>query len=91
MRLIKNILLFQRKIFFISYLLSIIIGLLFGGDFNSIGIAFLVISPLMQYFVYEIKNKNEYYFYYNLGLSNVQLWVSTLLIGILNLILLSII
>jgi len=66
-------------------------GLIFGDDIKSIGLAFLFIAPLMQYFVYEIKNKHEYYFYYNLGLSNAKLWVSTFIIGIINLILLSLI
>jgi len=66
-------------------------GLIFVGDIKSIGFSFLFIAPLMQYFIYEVKNKHEYYFYYNLGLSNTILWVSTIVIGFLNLILLSLI
>jgi len=31
----------------------------------------------MQYFIYELRNKGVYYFYFNLGISKIQLWVST--------------
>ena len=88
MRILKNILLFQKKIFFISYAISILIGVLFGGQPKMIGLSFLFIAPFTQYFFYEIKNKNQYYYYYNLGISNVMLWISTFVIGLINLLIL---
>lgn len=91
MRILKNILLFQKKIFFISYLISIFVGFLFGGDLKIIGLIFLLITPFTQYFFYEIKNKNQYYYYYNLGISDTMLWLSTFVTGLINLIILIVI
>ncbi|KZS40605.1 hypothetical protein AWE51_06560 [Aquimarina aggregata] len=85
----KNILIFQKKIFFISYLTSIaigILGFLFTGFINhqTIGLGFSLIVPFAQYYVYDIKNKNQYFYYYNLGLSNIMLWVSTFITALIN-------
>ncbi len=65
------------------------------GDFNfqvnfiQIGIAFFVISLIMQLIIYELRNPDEYYFYYNLGLSKKQLWVINALISLVVCVLLS--
>jgi len=90
LKLLKNIFLFQKKIFFISYIISIVIGILFGGKLHTIGLSFLFVAPFAQFFIYEI-NKNQYYYYYNLGLSNVMLWISTFVIALFNLLILIII
>lgn len=66
-------------------------GILFGSQPEIIGLSFLVIAPFTQYFYYNIKNRNEYYYYYNLGISNSMLWISTVAIGIINLLVLMII
>ncbi len=91
LRLLKNIFLFQKKIFFISYIISIVIGILFGGEPQIIGLSYLFIAPFSHFFIYEIQNKNQYYYYYNLGFSNVILWVSTFVIALVNLLILIII
>ncbi|MEY8848544.1 hypothetical protein AB9K26_07000 [Psychroserpens sp. XS_ASV72] len=91
MRFLKNILLFQRKIVFISYAIAVLIGLVFGGDLKVIGLIFLCVSPFVHFFFYEVKNKNQYYYYYNLGLTNTKLWISTVVFGIINVLILAII
>ncbi len=93
MRILKNILLFQKKIFFLSYAVSILIGILLGGQPKVIGLSFLLILPFTQYLFYEIKNKNQYYYYYyyNLGISNVMLWSSTFIIAFVNLLIMMVI
>jgi len=88
-RILKNILLFQKKIFFISYAVSLFIGLFFGGELKMIGLAFLWIAPFTQYFFYDVKNKNQYFYYYNVGISKNMLWTSTFVIGFINLLILS--
>jgi len=88
MRIIKNILLFQKKIFFISYAISILIGIFFGGGLKTIGLSFICIAPFTQYFFYEAKHKNQYYYYYNLGISRLILWGSTFVIGLVNVLIL---
>jgi hypothetical protein len=45
---------------------------------NLAGISCLFYTPMFQYFIYEIRNPQEYYFYYNMGISRLKLWLSTL-------------
>lgn len=85
LRIFKNILLFQKKIFFISYPISILIGILAGGQPKMMGLSFLLIAPFVHYYLYDIIDKNQYYYYYNLGLSNCMLWISTFAIVLVNL------
>jgi len=58
---------------------------------NIFGTTYIFLTPVMQYYIYELRNKNEYYFYFNLGLSKMLLWISTslmsLIIGMLIIIL----
>ena len=81
--------LFQRKVFPVSYLIAIVVGFLLGGKPQTIGFCFLAIAPMIQYYSYDIKDKNQYYYFYNLGLSEIHLWFSTVIIGIINLVILS--
>lgn len=91
LRILKNILLFQKKLFFISYAISILIAIIFGGGATMIGLSFLIALPFSHYLFYEIKNNSQYYYYYNIGLNNLVLWSSTILIAITNLIILMLI
>jgi hypothetical protein len=55
-----------------------------GPSFFSLpgfGGAYLVLAPVFHFFTYEVRNENEYYFYYNMGLSKPVLWLATLLIS----------
>ncbi|WP_157503157.1 hypothetical protein [Mangrovimonas xylaniphaga] len=90
MRLLKNLLLFQKPHFFLAYAIAIALGLLFGGEPATIGWCFLFTAPKMQFFFYDLKDKQQYYYYYNLGLSKRTLWGSTIGICLINLVILSI-
>lgn len=46
---------------------------------RSIGAAYMLFAPFFHFAIYEIRNPNEYYFYYNLGLSKMALWIFTIL------------
>ena len=83
MRIFASIWLFYKKIIVPILSLSVLIGLLglmiLGTlSFKWIGISYIFLTPLFQYFVYEIRNPNEYYFYFNIGLNKAILWVSTI-------------
>jgi len=88
MRIIKSIWLFYRKLILTSATMSVLIALV--GTFISgtvfshkvFGLAYIFCAPLTHFFVYEVRNTNEYYFYYNLGLSKITLWVSTVLLSL---------
>ena len=93
---IKAIILFHKKLAVPSLAFSLLIGLysIFMNDQVNIaafGMPYLLLPSLMQYFIYEIKNKDEYFFYHNIGLSKIYLWVSTLIISLLGAIFISII
>ena len=52
-------------------------------SFKALGISYVIFALLFHYFVYEIKNVNEYYFYYNIGLSRLTLWAATLVLSLI--------
>lgn len=78
LRLFRNILLFQRRIIPLAVILSFPLGVLFGGRPLHIGYSVLLVSLAIHYWVYEFKNPQDYYFYFNQGLSRLNLWISTL-------------
>ncbi len=87
---------FYKKLIVPSLALSVLFGLYnmyMNGSFlvTSIGLAYIFVPLLMHYFTYEIKNRNEYYFYHNLGLDRISLWISTFIISLVIAILLTII
>ena len=59
------------------------LGFIFTGEpsLKIAGLAYIVLSPFFHYFIYEGFNPNEYYFFYNLGLSKLSLWVGTLMLS----------
>jgi hypothetical protein len=48
-------------------------------SFKWFGISYMIVVPVFHYYIYEIRNSNEYYFYYNMGISKPLLWSSTLI------------
>jgi len=87
MNLILGIWIFYRKLIVPTLLLSVLIcfvGGLIGGSYSLkwFGFSYMILTPLFQYFIYEIRNKNEYFFYYNLGLSKPILWASSISISL---------
>lgn len=84
MRILKNILLFQKRIFFKAYILSVIAGSLFGGKPILVAVYLFFVAPFIHYSVYDLMDKQKYYYYYNLGLSKVVLWASTMVICVVN-------
>jgi len=88
LRIIGGLWLFYRKMAIPALVISILFGLLIhliSGHFffKMAGIAFIISSILLQYFVYEVINSKEYYFYYNIGLSKHLLWGASLLVSFL--------
>ena len=59
-------------------------------NINILGVSVMLVMLMVHFFIYELKNKNDYFYYYNLGFSKFQLWLSTLTIGLINLIIFAI-
>lgn len=73
---------FYRKIFLYSLLLTGLAGLLAGALTGKMALAFLgfsyaFLSPFVHLFFYEMNRPQEYYFYANLGLIKLRLWLIT--------------
>ena len=88
MRILKAILIFYQKLIVPTSVFSGLLGLIGFGitgefSFKVLGISYIILGLLFHYFVYEIRNHNEYYFYYNIGLSKLTLWVSTFILSLI--------
>lgn len=74
---------FYQKIFLISFLVSILLSFLAGFSVRNLALSYLFLAPFFHFMIYEIRNKNEYYFYANFGLSRRFLWMTTLTISLI--------
>lgn len=94
MKQLTSLLIFQKKLIIPSLILAYLLNLLLGtvnillekvelSSVTGFGFAYLFSTLLFQYFIYEIKNKNEYYFYFNLGISKAVLWAGNFAFGLL--------
>jgi len=75
---------FYQKIIIPSLAFSVVMPLFFlrhSDFFPGAGVAFTILLPTMHYLTYEVRKPQEYYFYYNLGLSKLTLWITTVGMG----------
>lgn len=81
MRIVHGLRFFYQKLIIPSLVLSVLLAyfvLGLGKLCSGTGISFIFLTPVFHYFTYELRRPNEYYFYYNLGLSKSVLWLSTI-------------
>lgn len=79
--MIKNL-----QILSIFYLKLIIPSFLFSGficaittfTIENFGLCFFILLPTLHYLIYELRKKDEYYFFANFGFSKRFLWTLTL-------------
>lgn len=96
MSLVSGFFIFYRRlilpIFVFSLITSLFSTLLSATHLiSTFGTAYIFSTPLVVYFVYEINRPKEYFFYYNLGFTKLQLWAASigisLIIGIIMMVL----
>jgi hypothetical protein len=88
-RLIFLLSAFQQKLVLPTFCVAIGIGI--AGYFmvwstpiiEGIGFGYILAGPLTHYFIYDVRDNNEYYFYYNAGLNKITLYSSTTAINAL--------
>ncbi len=84
--MIKNIRvlrIFYQKLLVPAVLFSLLVSFLGGFSIGNFGLCFLLILPLLHFFIYEIRLKGEYFFYANFGFSRLFLWVFTLSLSVM--------
>ncbi|PTT36774.1 hypothetical protein DBR28_10610 [Chryseobacterium sp. HMWF028] len=69
---------FYKKILLPALLFSLLISFWLPFRTQTFGLSFLLTAPVLHYFIYELRFKNEYYFYANAGLSRTFLWAGTI-------------
>ena len=84
MRIVKSFWMFYKKLVIPALTMSAAIAaiaLIYSGNFSFkwFGISYMIVVPVFHYYIYEVRNPNEYYFYYNMGLSKPLLWLATLI------------
>lgn len=73
----KILWIFYVKLLIPTLLFSSLACLVAGFDKENFGLCFLLILPTLHYFIYELRKKNEYYFFANFGFSKQILWIIT--------------
>lgn len=76
---------FQQKLIIPTFCVALGIGI--AGYFmpwstpvfQGMGFGYFLAGPLTQYFIYELRNENEYYFYFNKGIGKIILYGSTII------------
>ena len=74
---------FNQKLFIPTFCVSLAIGI--AGYFmiwstpvvQGTGFGYLLAGPMVHYYLYDLRNPNEYYFYHNAGLSKPLLYFTT--------------
>lgn len=87
MRILHGLRFFYQKLVIPTLVVSILLSFIMMDHINlytGIGISIIFLTPVFHYFIYEIRYPNEYYFYYNLGLSKISLWVGTVVISFVS-------
>lgn len=84
MRMLKNILLFQSKVLPTSLIISFLIGGFTPIPLKLTALSLCIIIPCNHFYFYNLMNKSQYFYYYNLGISNTKLWLSTIIISLIS-------
>ncbi len=72
---------FYKKLILPSLVVSILLAIIFFNPikiFTGIGIAYIFLTPAFHYLLYDLTNANQYYFYHNMGISKIILWVTSI-------------
>ncbi|OCK50834.1 hypothetical protein BA768_18440 [Chryseobacterium sp. CBo1] len=75
---LKILWIFYRKLLIPGILFSLFLTFQLGLTLENFSLCFLLIFPLLHYFIYELRFKNEYHFYTNFGFSKLNLWIITI-------------
>lgn len=87
MNRLRAVFLFHKSFIIPSVILTIFLGLyswFINDEFaiQSFGFGYMVTPLFMQFFKFEFRNKGLYYFYFNLGISRIDLWVSNIVFSL---------
>lgn len=79
---LKILWIFYLKLFIPAILLSLLINTQLGFTVRNFGLCFLLFLPASHFLIYELRLKDEYYFYANFGFSRLFLWIYTTILSL---------
>jgi hypothetical protein len=72
----RAFLLFYKRIAFSALFFAFLLSLLTGSlSFAALGVSYFFIMLVFHYVMFEHLYKQQYFFYYHLGLSRKKLWI----------------
>lgn len=71
---LKILWIFYFKLLIPAVLFSLLINTQLGFTLGNFGLCFLLFLPAFHFLIYELRLKDEYYFYANFGFSRLLLW-----------------
>lgn len=74
---LKILTIFYIKLLIPAILFSLLMNTQFGFTVGNFGLCFLLFLPAFHFLIYELRLKDEYYFYANFGFSRLFLWILT--------------
>ncbi len=82
---LQTLFLFYKKLMLPTLPLAILGSAFISGlgFYRSLAFVYFIFSLFMHFIIYERRNKDEYYFYFNLGFSKPILWLATFLLSLL--------
>ena len=89
MFLLEVLLSFHKKLIIPTFVVAIGIGaagyfMIFSTPFlRGFGVGYIFAGLITQYFEYDLRHSNEYFFYYNLGINKTVLYGSTLALNLI--------
>lgn len=78
---LKILWIFYMKLLIPTVLFSLLFAFQTGFIAGNFGFCFLMILPAFHYLVYELRLKQEYFFFAHFGFSRSFLWIATASIG----------
>ena len=87
--MLASIVAFQQKLILPTFCVALGIGI--AGYFmvwstplvQGTGFGYILAGPMVHYFIYELRNPNEYYFYFNTGVGKIILYSVTVILNLI--------
>jgi hypothetical protein len=86
MGIVRGLWFFYKKLILAAFLFSVFLAVVNSRHiefFMGVGFSFIFLMPMFHYLSYEVNSPGEYYFYYNLGLSRLVLWLCTIAMSLI--------
>lgn len=80
---------FHKSTVILNLVFSVVLSLIvFPLFFTVLPISLMTGGPILSLFYKEISHKNEYYFYYNRGISKINLIITSMFLNVLTVLIL---